>query len=58
MEAPVELVYYPMNFNLLAESVFKTAEDTGADMAEMFGVIPAMIIIVGFIVAILCSGSN
>jgi hypothetical protein len=55
MKARVELGSYSMNVNILAESVFKMAEDTGADMAEMFGVIPAVILIVGFIVAILCS---
>ena len=55
MKAPVEVRSYSMEVNILAESVFKIAEDTGADMAEMFGVVPAVIIIVCFIVAIVFS---
>ena len=43
------------NLNILADSIFDMAEDTGADMAESLGVIPAAILTICFIIYIIRS---
>ena len=43
------------NLNTLADSIFDIAEDTGADMAERWGAIPAAIFIIAFMIYIIKS---